>query len=1180
MASLLDGRSRLTPVRPSLRRVCPALQIVTFTLMASLFATPAADAASTAPRVEIIRPSDTDPVATKPRARVVVRVTGPVRKVSGTADRRAFALRRVGAGRYVGIATGLRRGRNSVRVDAVAPGGGEGTAFVSVTHAVRRRGLISLRAPQRNASPVTASLRVPPNEVSFKAWLNGKRIDTRFSPAVHGVRSASLSASDRVRYGQNRLRVRVVADSRLRTRAVYDDAVRTFFVPRDRPLVGAGVDRQADAGAQVRLDGRDSAPHIRGADLEYRWRIVRRPAGSRARLKSAASARPRLVTDKHGRYQIVLTTRVATAGGKGSRAATAPVMSQTDKVAVAARVPYPLMRLKVSVPMGADCYGITVGLDQTDAVPERYPNPSCGRAPGIHVLALDRSTLEPVREESFADVTQLLESMTSLEEQFTAASAPLVILNVDPAFTEGPDGGSSLGTDAFNAAVKTIGGTGGFLAAKPLAHAAGQAMIVGVPGWEPGDGFQSAMPQYNWGDGLTGFLTLDQGKANRYRFQAKAGQTQFETAYGDGVNEGTMEIAGKSYSMTPGADPEFSSGVPAWTPGEPYVHLVAVRADAPDAGSPSTGYRPLEAAFAINTEKCNLGCSAITVVSELGRMATTLKRFAGDRSVLVFVQTVGSVSRPEAPWQTWFEVGDQLDELGGSAWVWDNIPEAPNQPGNQNAYSLVGGAAIADEKRPEANEVGGQIPDPWNGGAGPKFQEGVLALNNVGWFTPAQSMPSDASEFGPSVSEIAYDAPSAWPQMDTPGKQAAYRWLNAQHQQLDLCDTETTCDIRSLYYSGTRNDDWSGTSASLNKLQYPGSSEFTAADLDAVRTELLAEFGWVDNVNTWFRDLQAPIIDSQGNLIVTIQKFGDDVNTALKPPESTTAHWFSFATSLLGDLTGIAGIVDGPFGKAAVVVTQLLSTASDLSSLADGSPATGDISAKVDDVALTINQNAKATTDAMEQIRQIILSDYGKLRQVGQHTSKGSDWHATGQEYVSMPNHLQVGTIQQAYQGIMRGMGVAFALRPDDAWYLNLRDVDILNYRCDTGDVTSTGKPFGYSDTFGHTRHSQPVSGAPMVRMWDVPYPPWTSGPYTTQPQWMFFVYRIKEGGSDPSPANLAPPAAVTDPLSVAPAPDGVFTTDPKTGLPGPGFYTPWLFGRAFQAQPFDCGAWANWKDN
>lgn len=79
----------------------------------------------------------------------------------------------------------------------------------------------------------------------------------------------------------------------------------SLTVENTKPVANAGVDKAANPGSLVQLDGSLSKDDD-GDQLTYRWRIVSAPEGSAAELASADSVNPTLTTDAYGMYTVEL----------------------------------------------------------------------------------------------------------------------------------------------------------------------------------------------------------------------------------------------------------------------------------------------------------------------------------------------------------------------------------------------------------------------------------------------------------------------------------------------------------------------------------------------------------------------------------------------------------------------------------------------------------------------------------------------------------------------------------------------------------------------------------------------------------------------------------------------------------------------------------------------------------
>lgn len=200
--------------------------------------------------------------------------------------------------------------------------------------------------------------------------LDGHRVDAH-PPRRRGGRSTIvLDAADGVRFGRNRIAVRV------RTRggatAVVRDLVR---VKRDAPLPAIQRPRRIVARDAVRLDGRKTrAAH--GGKLSFHWEVIGAPVGARASLHGADGPRPRLIASAPGDYRVALTVNEQ---GKKAQAATASAVGDESACTV------PAMKLSSAAiqsgPIGSTPLAqlpegaLTVVRGEQAATPEPSPEP-------------------------------------------------------------------------------------------------------------------------------------------------------------------------------------------------------------------------------------------------------------------------------------------------------------------------------------------------------------------------------------------------------------------------------------------------------------------------------------------------------------------------------------------------------------------------------------------------------------------------------------------------------------------------------------------------------------------------------------------------------------------------------------------------------------------------------------
>ena len=216
-----------------------------------------------------------------------------------------------------------------------APGGG--------VDAAEAKGLIASPKPGATlpARPLTIRVRIPGGAKLAAARLNGRSIGRHFRSPRNKVRKLRASPNHGLRYGRNRITVKIRrASGKSRSRTT-----RFRLRPR-RPLAAAGRDRAVAPGDRIRLSGRGSRSHLPGrteggTDLAHRWKLVAAPEGVQARdvLRRRRSAHPLFSATVPGVYRIRLTVEAAD-GTAGSDVVVIEQQSTTphlDAVAAALR---------------------------------------------------------------------------------------------------------------------------------------------------------------------------------------------------------------------------------------------------------------------------------------------------------------------------------------------------------------------------------------------------------------------------------------------------------------------------------------------------------------------------------------------------------------------------------------------------------------------------------------------------------------------------------------------------------------------------------------------------------------------------------------------------------------------------------------------------------------------------
>ena len=133
--------------------------------------------------------------------------------------------------------------------------------------------------------------------IHSQVWMtvNGKPVRHPFEPAGPKAQQIELRSVDGLRAGQNQLRIRA------RRAGVVSVAKRRVAVPAWALRADAGEDTDTIAPLHAQV-GTAPAPGSAGAELRYRWRIVKRPHGGKAKLVGRGEPQSVLRAKKPGPY--------------------------------------------------------------------------------------------------------------------------------------------------------------------------------------------------------------------------------------------------------------------------------------------------------------------------------------------------------------------------------------------------------------------------------------------------------------------------------------------------------------------------------------------------------------------------------------------------------------------------------------------------------------------------------------------------------------------------------------------------------------------------------------------------------------------------------------------------------------------------------------------------------------
>jgi hypothetical protein len=792
-----------------------------------------------------------------------------------------------------------------------------------VASAARKGPVLSPHAGQRlPARPFVVRIKTGHNPGLFRARLNGEPIGRYFSdPNGRGVRKLRVSRSYGLRHGPNGLRVR------LHRRHAKPRSVRVHFrIRHDRPLAGAGIDKEAGVGDEVSL-GAGSSSHLAAragfSNLNKSWEVLDAPRRSppNAGLDGAHRPRPTIHPEVPGRYRLKLTV-TAKDGKTGSDMVVADVN------------PGPLPQLDTMTESSGGPPGIRVGgeLYQAKSVP-------AGQVPWMQVVVLDRLTLGLVSNNTygcapapaFCSNSQLGSDLRGLPKD------DLVI----GANHQGASWRAAGAPTQFSA----VGGS--TLDPSQASNVAGGFSIVGVPGLPqvpPQADFKFVTSGAAGGGRMAGYLARDQWlnytwlPKDRPAFDTRAAGTCTPSGQTNQINVGDNKSVGSV-----GGPPSGAFDVETLNPYtlQTVDHSEFVTNNFPDDPQHNPGQD----------------------TSEVQRMTSFLRRPGTTDNLVVITafncaRAIGSGADSGAVNQ----LAEAVAHVGGTRDLFLRSATAGSAP-----YSLIGWVGAGEGSGEETSKL--KDPAPGDGRL-----RGVLAPDHRQLFRPVDTTAGEAAP--EALNRVLVQPPSKWPLDGNSGAQAAIKWIGTSPKLKEKIGP----DVRSAYWiQGFNEADWDKYAGYVKDLVYPGSQTgFSRPDFLAAQNELEQEMQSVGTVRSYMSFLSQPFSgnkdfaqweDLKKNIVNPIV---DSLKPGGKPASVKMLDYFATALK-------VAAAFGNPGFKA--FTTAFTFGIQFLTQSKDGADA-DEVNASADDLANQMVKRIASVEDSFDRMGDIIVGDYSKLNTV------------------------------------------------------------------------------------------------------------------------------------------------------------------------------------------------------
>lgn len=364
--------------------------------------------------------------------------------------------------------------------------------------------------------------------------------------------------------------------------------------------------------------------------------------------------------------------------------------------------------------------------------------------------------------------------------------------------------------------------------------------------------------------------------------------------------------------------------------------------------------------------------SAGTHNAEAASMVNSFQQHAGEVLTIRTVSTpqadgtylppVGPIDRPALR-----QVVDLIVDAGGTRNAFNSIARKSGAAASKGStYTLVGWKGAGEGEGAEvAAGVEGASPAP--------LLTGVMRPDREMEMRPANV--KETTDVTDRLSTVMLEPPTFfWPLENNHGAMAALSWLGSKDSRLGP-NPRTAYWRQDFAVVGT----WTDLKLEMEKVAYEAGHGFTKADFKLAQKQLVEELELVFKVHSYVRQLST-VFQSGGQAWAQTHVIADDIYKAIKPPdEETTLSWIEFAEILLH--------LAGPATKEATAeVAGILELGVwAFGAMSSGAPTYDEFAVEADELGAELEKLAASSGKAVQQMGDIVVSDWAKLKLVGTH---------------------------------------------------------------------------------------------------------------------------------------------------------------------------------------------------
>lgn len=231
-----------------------------------------------------------------------------------------------------------------------------------------------------------------------------------------------------------------------------------------------------------------------------------------------------------------------------------------------------------------------------------------------------------------------------------------------------------------------------------------------------------------------------------------------------------------------------------------------------------------------------------------------------------------------------------------------------------------------------------------------------------------------------------YTAGGSFPQQTgcaAPGNDVAAYAAALSYIAIGVKEPTYASNLRTGYFKRNLREDWSDQRQDLAGLGFEMGHGFSEAEFCNLKAQILSELEWLDKVKGLFDGYQQAVLRTGDKEAFDLEQIGSNITAAVSADDDANVAWS--VGSFFGNLGSAAILYVNPEATALLAAWEALvvyELTQDLVS-ESGIPLGDQVNTEVTKLADQAADRVFDTANGLDRLRQVIVSDYGRLSALG-----------------------------------------------------------------------------------------------------------------------------------------------------------------------------------------------------